>query len=210
MGRTIDFYVVKKELAHDKSKSLCFDLEFEPDTWDLENKLAVHEYGESILDVTSGCAIEDSGSLIKKTNKLFTLKRDLYVQYVYDWHGNHAHLWCPKCKLFAQGFYKSEYVVDSYTVSHSYSNPIWYSKFNIKDLCIGKSNTEFVNLFEDHHFYREIDKYEIKMARRHIESLGEPLRYKDQDAHLETMEVLAFLDKWVDNPDVRLIIRDDY
>jgi F0F1-type ATP synthase beta subunit len=95
------------------------------------------------------------------------------------------------------------------SVNHSYSNPIWSSKWNIKDLYIGSANTTFATLFRDDQLIREIMDDDVDNALEFITSLGEPLHKSDKEAYEETKEILDFLKKYTSSKDFIAIIKDE-
>lgn len=201
MGRTIEFYIVKKDIQHDKSRPLCFDFEFEPDEYDLKEILYEYEYGKIENWITKP---KEELQLIRQR------KQDVILKYLHSGSDEERNKqWCPKCKIFTQGFYKSEYVIDMYTSSHSYSNSIWQSKFNVHDMYIGSFNTDFVNLFKIEHCYRETCQADIERTIRYLEQFGQPVRESDKEAYDETINILNFLKSYSKRDDVRLIISDE-
>lgn len=118
--------------------------------------------------------------------------------------------WCPKCYMFVFGFYDAPGLVDTHHIAHSYSNPIWHSKWNIHSLMMGSGMTPYMKLFDPENLYREITQYDIFIAKRYLESLGEPIRSIDKEAYEETQEVMEFLEKWTTESDTyRVIIADE-
>lgn len=92
-------------------------------------------------------------------------------------------LWCPKCEVLAKGgFTKNthkKFLLDYKEISHSYSNPIWYSKYNVWDLQLGsKWHTEFIKLFDHDRYdrcYREVEYRDVEYGRLYLEKLGVPI-----------------------------------
>jgi hypothetical protein len=169
MGRTLSWYIVPRFLEHDKTKELCFDLEYEP---------------------------EDSELLFDNT---VIAHKCLYSE-------DHETMWCPKCLMFAHG-YLEDISLESLDISHSYGNPIWRSDWNIRYFC-GGSSSNFTHLFDRDRLYKEVTKRDIAYLQSDLEDLGEPVRPNDIAACKETMEVIDFCKKWMDNDSVR-IIKDD-
>lgn len=188
MGRSIDFYIVPKHISHDTSKKLCFSWEFQDDEHEMETDICWKLMPNTILDKATRCTL---------------LLNNLYG---YDIDTSH---WCPKCLMFANGLHSSPVLLASESCSHSYSNPIWNSKWNIKDLWLGSSNTSFVNLFRDEHLYREIFLDDVLDAFKTIEALGQPLRKSDKNACDETLRLLRFLREWTEKDDVHVILEDE-
>ena len=188
MGRSLNFYIVPKNIPHDTTKQLCFSWEFQDDEDVVDNAICHKLMQDNILDTAT-------------KNKL--LHDNLYR---YDIDIGH---WCPKCFMFANGLYSSPVLLASESCSHSYSNPIWNSKWNIKDLWLGSCNSPFVNLFRDDYLYREICSEDIRIAFETIAELGEPLRMSDKEACEETLRVLNFLREWTSNENVYVILEDE-
>lgn len=188
MGRSLNFYVVPKNIPHDTSKQLCFSWEFQDDEREIEDDVCWKLMPNVILD---------------KATRYTLLLQNLYG---YDIDTSH---WCPKCLMFAIGLHASPVLLASECCSHSYSSPVWGSKWNIKDLWLGSSNSPFVNLFRDECLYREISRDDVRNAFSTIKDLGEPLRKSDKDVCEETLRILNFLQEWTDKDDVHVILEDE-
>lgn len=203
MGRSITFYAISANMEHDKTK-ICFDFEFEPeDCWEYKQK-----YWSLINPDTKEIVREDyqnnSDYIIDFSNRIKEKDR--------LW-GSHEHnkLWCPKCKLFKSGIWGCDYIIDRFDVQHSYSNPIWFSEWNIKDCYLGSHQTNFIQRFsKESQLLREISKDDINYEYKRMEELGEPIRTSDLEAKEETMEVLDFLKKYAKRTDVILVVADEY
>lgn len=188
MGRSLNFYIVPKNIPHDTSKQLCFSWDFQNDEHEIETDICWKLMPNVILDKAT--------------------RYTLLLENVYGYDIDTSH-WCPKCLMFANGLHSSSVLMASESCSHSYSNPIWNSKWNIKDLWLGSSNSPFVNLFLDEYLYREIDGNDVRIAFDTIKDLGEPLRMSDKEACEETLRVLNFLQKWTSNENVHVILEDE-
>jgi hypothetical protein len=188
MGRSIDFYVIPKNIPHDTSKKLCFLWEFQDDEVEMETDICLKLMPNVIPDKATRC------------------KMLLENVYGYDIDTSH---WCPKCLMFAKDLHLSTVLLASECCSHSYSNPIWNSKWNIKNLWLGSSNTPVVNLFRNECLYREICLDNVLDAFETIDALGEPLRTTDKNACEETLRILKFLQEWTANDDVHVILKDE-
>ena len=213
MGRTLEFYVLKKHMEHDITRQICLNLECEPDDYDLKELLYTHEYGD---DDCVNCAGDEKKftNYLKKTpeehKEIRKKKDDLIVKYICGSDEEELNkIWCPKCKVFTQDFYKSEYVLDMRVVSHSYSNIDWESRFNIRNLYVGSFHTEFVKLFRGDRCYRETCKDDIERTYRYLDMLGEPKTKSDIEAYEESIDILNFFKLWYDRDDVRLIVCDE-
>jgi hypothetical protein len=188
MGRSINFYIVPKNIPHDTTKQLCFSWEFQDDECEIEIDICWKLMPNVILDKAA--------------------KHKLLYENLYGYDIDVCH-WCPKCFMFANGLYSSPVLLASECISHSYSNGIWNSKWNIKDLWLGSSSSSFVNLFRNDYLYREICSDDIRIAFETIEDLGEPLRISDKEACEETLRVLNFLREWTSNENVYVILEDE-
>lgn len=195
MGRDLHWYVIHKKIDHEIDKPLCFNWEFQPDE---------DEINDEIYNKVNPCPEED-----KKINfkEYYKKKCNLILDYKYD---KNTEKFCNKCRMYAcGGFYDSPFVVANKHIGHSYSNPIWSSRWNVKDLYMGNNNTDFVRRFSDDKLYREIFKYDIDQAYDSIEELGDPLRTSDKEAKEETMHILDFLKKWTETDEYFVIIEDE-
>jgi hypothetical protein len=196
MGRSLTWYVVRTPQEHDKTKPICFDLEFEPEKDDIElrEKLYRIVYPDRDVPQEPYCMLN-----YKELSKL-------WYTHKYD----HKDMWCPKCRFYNSGLCGSDSVIAEHDVRHSYSNPIWWSEWNISKFHMGNSNTDFVRRFSKEHLYREIGQKDIEYSYRKLEELGDPIRVCDFEAKQETMRVLAFLVRYASMDDVQLIFQDEY
>lgn len=204
MGRDLNWYVIPKNIEHDKTKKLCMDWEFQEDEEDVSNGIYAKATGKNPYREFEN---ESIITYLKRKKEEVTIVSDIVYEYL--WSGTYDKDWCPKCQMFAKGLFQSSLLIADAHVGHSYSNPYWMSKWSIKDLYMGSSGTPFVNLFRSDSNYREIDSDDVESALETIESLGKPLRKSDIDACEETMEVLAFLKKWTADENVIVIMDDE-
>jgi hypothetical protein len=195
-------------MTHDKNKKVCLDHEFQ------ENKeLLISQIYEKITNesgVFDYKKIDDETDIEYFRRKAQFEKQVEKVVYDYMHKDIHRYEWCPTCHMFVCGIYSSELIIKSNDIHHSYSNPIWSSKWNIQSLYLGSSDTNFTNLFRTDNMYRQIESSDVQSARRTIHELGEPFRSSDKEAYEETMEILNFLDTWTQMDDVIVIMEDEY
>jgi hypothetical protein len=195
-------------MTHDKNKKICLDYEFQED-----EELLMSQVYEKI---TNESGVFDYKTIDDETDIEYFRRKKKFeelvekVVYGYMHKDIHRDAWCPKCHMFVCGIYSSELIIKSKDIHHSYSNPIWSSKWNIQSLYLGSSNTNFTNLFRSDNMYRQIESSDVQYARRTINELGEPFRSSDKEAHEETMEILSFLDTWTQMDDVIVIMEDEY
>lgn len=182
MGRDLEWYVLdtKEWGKHDSTKKLCFHWDVQPDEEDVQ------------LDVASRMDTSES--------KIWS--------YIHD--REHVSLWCPTCITFARGLYASPFIKAKKNVHHSYSNPIWSSEWNIKDMYLGSCGTPFIRQFRSNNMYSEIEKKHITYSLERLEELGAPKRTSDKEAYEETMEVLEFLKDWASQPDTVIVFEDEF
>ena len=205
MGRSLDWYIVPRECAHDATKKFCFGWEFQDDEKVIEDQV-LERVGAS-RDVWP----QDFPSLdeyYKQRKVQQAEKNSLLYKYLWDYDSEHNKDWCPKCKTFARGLYGSPIVLAHHHVNHSYSNPVWQSRWNLKDMYLG-SESEYTRLFRDEKYYREIDSYDVEKALETIADLGKPFRKSDIETYNETMDVLDFCKKWTQDETVRVIMEDE-
>jgi hypothetical protein len=191
-------------MEHDKSKQICLDLEFESD--DSQN------IDTKIFNIVNPCKeiicgdypihADFRNALQERKEKI----REICFQYKYD--DDKTDKWCKKCFTYANGIHNNK--IDSIDIQHSYSNPIWRSDWNIKDLYMGSSTTSFMRRFSKDRQYREIFDDDVNEAYKRIENIGIPIRDSDVEAKKETLEVLDFLKKYTGMSDVHIIIEDEY
>lgn len=114
--------------------------------------------------------------------------------------------WCPVCHMFEGGVYdQTGIVLDHFNISRSYGDPMWSSEWSVDSLYLGGEDTPFTRLFRSR--YSEIVKpsQEIQRLQKEIEELGTPRRESDIEAYELTNEVLSFLKKWAEHPDIRVV-----
>ena len=178
MGRSLQWYILPKNIEHDKTKQICIDLEFEPEDDDSEIKEEVYK----IINYKSWYDCIDN---------------------------DNAKCWCPKCHMYVNGLYDSSLLIDSLDISHSYSNSIWRSDWNVREIYMGSYKTDFVRRFKKDRMYREIFKDNLLKSMDLYEELGTPIRTSDVEAKEETLHVVNFLNKYLDNENYRVIIADE-
>lgn len=207
MGRDLYWYVITRDIEHDKTKEICLDYEFQGDEEDVKSE--VYE------KITNESALFDYKPKETETMKeFFQRKKDFEqnifnINYDYKYHEKHREKWCPKCHMFANGLYDCLALIDTMHIGHSYSSLYWRSKWNIQDMYIGTSNTQFINLFRNDYLYREITHDDVVSAINEVKKLGTPLRNSDIEACQETMDVLNFLEKWTKHDNYRVIMEDE-
>jgi hypothetical protein len=207
MGRDLHWYVIPKKIEHDKTKQICLDYEFQGDEQDI--KYEVYE------KITNESPLFDYERREGESHKEYYERKKAFednvdnVNYDYKYEKKHRDKWCPKCHTFVKGLYDSVALLDDTDIHHSYSSLYWGSKWNIKDMYLGLSDTEFINLFRNDNMYREVTQDDVKYAYETIKRLGTPLRKSDIEACEETMSILNFLDKWTKNDDVYVIMEDE-
>lgn len=200
MGRDLYWYVLPKKLEHDAKKQICLNWNYEPDDDDVN-----YELYEKLCTLQG---ITPCFSNINQYRKNQEIKQMIF-EYTYGSKSEEKTMWCAKCHMFACGLYNSPLLKDSCRVSHSYSNPIWRSDWNIRDLYLGERDSSFVKLFSKDRLYYEVTNENVETGFEQIEKLGEPLRTSDKEAREETLSVLKFLQKWTLEPDVIVIMEDE-
>ncbi len=209
MGRDINWYVIPSSIEHDNGKTICMKWEFQEDVDDIEEQVYSKVTGNSTeFHYDSSKESEIEGRFINQLLKHKKNVGDITHDYIYN--EIHKDEWCPKCLLFARGFYNSPLLAATMNIGHSYSNPYWSSDWNIRDLHIGSSTTAFVKLFRNDNMYYEINSHDVKNAIEQVNNLGKPLRTTDKEACEETMMVLDFLALWTKNDSFRVIMQEEY
>lgn len=204
MGRSISWYVLPRVITHDVSKKLCFNWEFQDDDDVIAEQLIERLVGLSFIERKPG------ETLVEYFNRRETKNKE-QDGLCYDYLHTDKHLdeWCPKCHLFATRVYDSPLIIAKKDIHHSYSNKIWSSKYNVKDLYLGSSNTDFARRFQDDLLIREIDHNDVERASETIAEYGQPMRQSDKEAYKETMDILEFLKPWTLDASVVVIIKDE-
>lgn len=206
MGRDLNWYVIPRDIEHDPNKRICLNWEFQKDEDEVNSEIYEKVVGS---DGEFELKRRDSET-ITEFFKRKQAHNDVVLKVVHDyvWSDDHKDEWCPKCDMFAKGLYESPLIVSDMHIGHSYSNQYWWSKWNIKDLYMGSSQTPFVNLFRNENTYREIEHEEVERAIEQMNELGTPLRTSDIEACDETMEVLEWLKIWTAD-EKYIVIMDD-
>jgi hypothetical protein len=185
MGKSLRWYILPTTIEHDKTKQICIDLEFEPENDDFKIKEKVYK----IMNPES----EDIS----------------YLPVAACWNTDKKY-WCPKCHMYAHGLYGSSLVIDEMSISHSYSNSIWNSDWNVRNLNMGCYKTDFVRRFNKNRMYREICKDNLESRMKYcFEEQGNPIRTSDVEAKDETLSVVNFLNKYLGDDRYRVIIHDE-
>jgi hypothetical protein len=209
MGRDLHWYVIPKDIQHDKTKQICLEYEFQGDEDDVNCELYKKVTNESAL---FDCNKRD-GELSKEYYDRKKAFEDnvIHVNCDYKYDEQHRNKWCHKCHMFVTGLYNSVALLDSEGIQHSYSSLYWKSKWNIREMHLGSSDTEFVNLFRNDNLYRvQVGHDDVVYAFEAIKRLGTPLRRSDVEACEETMNILNFLENWTKNDDVYVIMEDEF
>lgn len=207
MGRDLYWYVIPKHIEHDTAKEICLSYEFQGDEEDVNaevyekitNKSALFDY-----------KTQEGETMHEYYERRKKLEKDIHkVMYDYKYEEENRNKWCPKCHMFVKGLYDCSALIDTMHIGHSYSSLYWTSRWNIKDMYLGDSDTEFIKLFRNDYYYREITHDEVVYAIDKIKNLGTPLRNSDIEACEETMNVLNFLDKWTKDDNYHVIMEDE-
>ena len=108
-----------------------------------------------------------------------------------------AAAWCKRCRLFSGAWVSGMSAVakDAMHVSHSYGNPIWSSRFCVRNLWLGGGDTDLAARFGGP--LREVRAHEVDAAREDLRRLGEPRRESDREALAEAEEALSFCERWL-------------
>lgn len=203
MGRHLTWYIISSKMEHDKTKQICFDLEYEPES---------HEIDEKIFNIVNPDIKEinyvDYPTNADRRKAYHERQKEISECGKYTYNDNRKNQWCQTCFTYFKGIYYNS--IDSIDVLHSYSNPIWRSHWNVKDLYMGSSTTGFIRRFSTERQYREIFENDVNIAFRTIEDLGLPISTSDIEAKEETLKVLNFLKKYTGMNDVRIIISDEF
>ena len=203
MGRSLNFYALPCKIEHDTSKKLCFNWEFQDD-----EDIMRDDIYERVKDPNDKEDLCSGMEYFKNLKKQQEKKSEVLYNYMYEDGAEKSH-WCPVCFLYATGIYGSSLIIAEDSVNHSYSNPIWDSRWNIKDQWIGSSNSSFVRKFRDDSMYREVTSYDVERALEILDELGTPLRHSDKEACEETTRILQFMKYWTEKDDVIVVLQDE-
>lgn len=210
MGRALSWYIVPKNIEHNKTKNLCLDYEFQGDEEDVKAEVYEKVTGKSpLFDYKYNENETHKEYYERKTDFEYNVSNVAW-DYLHDYDDKHKDEWCPKCHMFANGLYGASAVLAKTSIHHSYSSPYWRSRWSIKDMYLGSSDTEFVRLFRDDYYYREITTDDVERALEEVKHLGTPKRNSDIEACEETTSVLNFLKYWTEKDDVIVIMEDEY
>lgn len=204
MGRDLCWYIIPRNIEHDTSKPVCMNLECEPEEDEVHELIYDHVNGKGAVESVLHDLSVDG---VRKYNQLQKQMKDL--SYDYRYRDENKDKWCSKCMMFMNGLYYCPLVIAKEHIGHSYGSPIWRSDWNIKDMYMGSSSTSFVRRFSKDKMYREISKNDIERAYDDIERLGEFFRTSDKEAKEETVMILDFLSKYMDDENVMIIFEDE-
>ena len=182
MGRSISFYALPRNYHEKHDRTLfCLNLDYEPE---------YEEVQDLIYKKVGGSEVKQKSVYDKKELAL-------------------DDTWCPVCAIFSKEF-ESSLIIEERTIRHSYSNKIWSSKWNVKDFYMGTSNTSFAKRFDPKKFVREIFSYDVQYIEQKIQDLGECVRPVDKEALQETLEIVSFIKKYVHDPNILVVIQDEF
>jgi hypothetical protein len=171
MGGDIDLYIVNTNVQHDPelicpgwNKSECREI--------MKEELYQHAFPSAVfMDVYKNRERYWNETVTKAT----TCK------------------WCPKCALFAYDFEESPHLVAHHNIHHSYSNDIWMSRYFIKYLGIGSSNTEF-EFEEEYRRGYTVYEWTLEHVTEALDKLKSPQDENEVDicAYEESVNILQF------------------
>ena len=214
MGRSLTFYVSKIEDNHKKTEGkYCFEVECYGDHKKMtEIREELYE-DEKLYPKSLGEELEEFYELNPDCDlkTKYKAQREIFKRYheVIDKCFKNKDLWCSKCFRNINGLFES-LVIDSMDISHPYSNNIWWSKWNVKELYLG-SETYYTKTLGHDYNYREITKEDIQEAYKKTDGLGNiGMLCYDIEAKDECLRVLDFLSKYADDNSVRMIIEEEY
>lgn len=217
MGRYITFIVSKIKDEHEKIEGkYCFDVECCGD----DDKM--FEIREELCKDKKlfPRSLREELDHYKKMNPDYDEKknnipgREIYKRYqeVINKCLKNKELWCFKCfeKINKEIFGSDS--IDRFDISHSYSDKIWWSDWNIQNFYLGSETFYTRTLrYDNSDRYREITKEDIQDAYKKLDRLGDVgMLYYDIEAKEETIRVLEFLSKYADDNSVRSIMIEEY
>lgn len=117
---------------------------------------------------------------------------------------------CAKCLLFTGQFRENPLVIGSAHVGHSYSNPLWWSRWCIYNI-ICKTKTEFALHFPATPLLYEITLEDLKLTEGILEDLGLPTQESENDiaALDESIYVLQFIRSSLGIPNTRVLYKSE-
>lgn len=197
MGKSLSWYVIPSNIAHDATKSICFNLDCEPEKDELYELLYDKIKPDNDDDPL------DNVATLKEYKELKKLENEK----VYNFSTTNE--WCDKCSLFTNGLNSSQLSVAAHSINHSNQNPIWDSSWGIKKILFGNYSTDFVNCFSSKRMYSEIEKNDVSSAEASICNKGTLKRTIDKEALEETTEILNFLKKYIDKKEYMIIMEGE-
>lgn len=191
--RSYTWYLIPKEIKHNKIKPLCIDLECELDASDCIDRIVGYiRCNKEAFNVYASYEIN-------------VLARNYY----YKGSGVPEYIWCEKCSFFMDSpkdYYgkMNPLILEYYDQCHGYNNPYWQSPYFdcIKNL--GSSTM----LFQNSNFQYVISD-DITNAKDKLKKIGSPKKINGQllkpyDNYVyrdEVTHVLDILEKWTQNTD---------
>lgn len=153
-------------------------------------------------DETKKCKKWEYQRTLDEMNLEVTDENDL----PYTWDKGINLNWCPRCLMFTHnGLSGYPGIKDTLRFHHSYSNPIWYSKWNFYRILYGNGDTDFCNRFDSAEKYSEIDTSDIEYLKTTINEKGNVHRPIDIEALDECKQIISFCEKWLGVPGMSVI-----
>lgn len=140
MSRMVHFYVIPKQVWHDKTKTICIDLEQEIEEEECLKKI------EQIVKLKKLYSFSDALRISERI--AVELAAEHYISHL------RSDEWCVKCSLFVHGAYGcnanvnsgvNPLVVEGYRINYSYDNSYWSSIFSFINFKVLYNTSYFLN-----------------------------------------------------------------
>ena len=184
---------------HERDKRICMGWEHEQTPREAKEALHAHLHPED--DQLLFESIEEMRELEERIDATY----NEHPPWSSTVSGPSEH-WCKWCAAFATGcpsFVKRS----EFSVSHSYSNPIWRSYFHISNMRFGRLFSDMANRFIEGTSYMAITEGDVEELERDVERRGTPYCTQDREALEETRSFIAFARSWLaSSVDVEVVL----
>lgn len=174
MGRCSTLYAVDPQIVHEPDKRICLGWDYARTYEEATDELHEHLYPDE--STANGKRI-----------------REVYMEHD-PWRPEGPDKWCRWCASFATGcpsFAKHA----EFSVSHSYSNPIWGSDFHFHNMYPGSRHSDMANRFIE--CFAVVTENDLVDMERQLEACGTAFCTHDREGAKETRDFIAFARQWL-------------
>ena len=183
-------YAVDARIVHERDKRICMGWEHEQTLEEAKEALHAHLHPED--DQHAFVSSKEMRELEKRIDATYN-EHTPWSSSIGTGPSEH---WCKWCAAFATGC-PSFVTRAEFSVSHSYSNPIWSSQFHFFNMHPGSLYSDMANRFVNGRCYKEIAERDVADLESDLERRGTAYCTQDREALDETRRFIAFARSWL-------------